>query len=343
MALAATSPSGPVRRSDPTAGKLAASAELPAAPALATAPPYPQAALRPGGASAPAALGGPGAPPVPALPAAQQVQQSGLLIVHGPKRLLTPQLLEPKTPVTWTRAPIKITFDQPIGNHKMVEDRLQVRPAAAGRVEWPDDHTLAFTPDHLEYDTSYTVAISGMGRADLADPADRWEWTFKTIKPITLTFDDCGRSAPQFDQMLDTIRAKQEQGYRVMFFPTGQCRAQYPRQFARMAAMAPVCNHTYSHPRLTKLSDAGIKAEIAGGNRVNCDLMRPPWGDWDGPGGRVERIANAQGFRIQMWDVETYDWQGASSADILAAIRAQGGIVLLHLNGYHTVEALREL
>jgi peptidoglycan/xylan/chitin deacetylase (PgdA/CDA1 family) len=110
-----------------------------------------------------------------------------------------------------------------------------------------------------------------------------------------------------------------------------------------MAAMAAVCNHTYSHPRLTKLSDAGIKAEIAGGTHVNCDLMRPPWGDWDGPGGRVERIANSQGFRIQMWDVETFDWAGASTADILASIRAQGGIVLLHLNGYHTVEALRDL
>ena len=110
-----------------------------------------------------------------------------------------------------------------------------------------------------------------------------------------------------------------------------------------MAAMAPVCNHTYSHPRLTKLSDAGIRAEIAGGSRVNCNLMRPPWGDWDGPGGRVDRIAAAQGFKIQMWDVETYDWAGASSADILAAIRGQGGVVLLHLNGSHTLEALREL
>jgi peptidoglycan/xylan/chitin deacetylase (PgdA/CDA1 family) len=251
------------------------------------------------------------------------------------------RLLEPSAPYASLRSPIKIAFDQPIDNRRVIESGLRIKPAVPGRVEWLDDQTLNFIPERLDADTSYTVELAGLGRTE--PTGDRWEWTFTTIKPITLSFDDCGRSSAQFDEMLDTIRTKQEQGYRVLFFPTGQCRAQYPRQFQRMVAMGPVCNHTYSHPRLTRLSDAAIAREIAGGNRVNCDLFRPPWGDWDGPGGRVDRIAAAHGYRVQMWDVETYDWAGAPASDIVAAIQARGGMVLLHLNGYHTVEALRQL
>jgi len=91
------------------------------------------------------------------------------------------------------------------------------------------------------------------------------------------------------------------------------------------------------------LSNAGVAAEIAGGVHAGCDLFRPPYGDWDGPGGRIAAIAAQFGYRVQMWDVDPRDWAGTPAATIVAMIRARGGVVILHLQGAHTAEAVRLL
>jgi hypothetical protein len=41
--------------------------------------------------------------------------------------------------------------------------------------------------------------------------------------------------------------------------------------------------------------------------------------------------------------VDTRDWAGADSAAMAATVRGRGGVILFHLHGAHTVEALEAL
>jgi peptidoglycan/xylan/chitin deacetylase (PgdA/CDA1 family) len=55
-------------------------------------------------------------------------------------------------------------------------------------------------------------------------------------------------------------------------------------------------------------------------------------------------MAAQQGFRIQLWDVDTYDWAQAPADRILSQIKdLGGGVILMHFQGRHTMEALRQL
>lgn len=157
---------------------------------------------------------------------------------------------------------------------------------------------------------------------------------------ITLTFDDCGDPA-NMGAIVDALERAHRRAY---FFVTGQCRERYPWLVDQLAqAGHQVCNHTYSHPDLRRLSDAGIRAEIAAGVMAGCPYFRPPYGSWDGPGGRIARIAGEFGLTVLLWDVDSRDWADADPGAMVAAIRARGGVVLFHLHGRGTVEAVNAL
>jgi len=103
------------------------------------------------------------------------------------------------------------------------------------------------------------------------------------------------------------------------------------------------CNHTYSHPVLTHLSDVAVAAEIGRGVSAGCSLFRPPYGAWDGPRGRIAAIAARQGYQVLLWDVDTRDWAGSGVAAMVAGIRARGGVVLMHMFAAHTVQVILAL
>jgi len=107
--------------------------------------------------------------------------------------------------------------------------------------------------------------------------------------------------------------------------------------------------HTWTHRRLTRLTDATIVKEIrltAGtifeqtGQRPR--FLRPPYGDHDR---RIDRIVNALGYRVVMWDVDFPDYKRGPPADearaIVKAVRP-GAIVLLHVTR-RTWQALPDL
>ncbi|MCC7365514.1 MAG: polysaccharide deacetylase family protein [Dehalococcoidia bacterium] len=113
-------------------------------------------------------------------------------------------------------------------------------------------------------------------------------------------------------------------------------------------------NHSYSHPDFRDLTAAEMgdelartSAAIAGYTSIDPrPLFRPPFGGQDAE--VVAGVAAAGYTRTIMWDVDTIDWRpesegGPTAADIVAKVesRAQGGsIVLMHLGGYNTFEAL---
>jgi peptidoglycan/xylan/chitin deacetylase (PgdA/CDA1 family) len=239
-------------------------------------------------------------------------------------------------------AGVEVVFSQPM-RRNTVESSFQIRPGVEVTPQWLDDHTVVFRPASLAFRTTYSVEVAGTSQEGRSAPATTWSFTTPppaapaVTGPFTLTFDDCG--TPQ--QVQAILAALEARGLRAVFFPTGLCRDTYPWLVPTLLAKGHrVCNHTYSHPFLTRLSNDAIRAQIANGVHADCDLFRPPYGDWDGPRGRVVAIAASLGYRVQMWDVDTRDWAGTGAAAMVTMIRARGGVVLMHMHGRHTAEAL---
>lgn len=124
-----------------------------------------------------------------------------------------------------------------------------------------------------------------------------------------------------------------------------------------------VCNHTYWHGNLTRLTNptgdpakdephrfANVQAELtttvdklheyAPDARV-LPLFRPPYGAYDD---LVSRAAAAAGYRMVLWSLDPEDWRPATTAvalrDRVLAQARPGDIILFHFERHATVEAL---
>lgn len=173
---------------------------------------------------------------------------------------------------------------------------------------------------------------------------------------VALTFDMGGRTEPAV-AIMSWLR---DHGVPATIFMTGSSldSTSAARQVISIVNARPdlfdLGNHTYSHPYLTSLSASQVATDLLRAEAVidryadqsPRPLFRPPYGAWDA---EVLIGAGSVGYRwTVMWDVDTIDWkpiaEGGPTADqIVAKVlgRAQGGsIVLMHLGGYETLEAL---
>jgi peptidoglycan/xylan/chitin deacetylase (PgdA/CDA1 family) len=91
------------------------------------------------------------------------------------------------------------------------------------------------------------------------------------------------------------------------------------------------------------------QALVAFVGRTTKPWFRPPFGSWNQS---VRDAVGSSGWGyLAMWDIDTIDWRptsegGPTATDIEAKVlaNAQGGsIVLMHLGGWHTLEALPDL
>lgn len=173
---------------------------------------------------------------------------------------------------------------------------------------------------------------------------------------VALTFDMGGR----LDPALEIVGWLTEHGVHATIFPTGKSATEQAigRQVVERAAgradLFDIGNHSWDHPTFTDLDAAGIadqlgrtESAIAGmSGATTKPWFRPPFGAWDED---VRESVGKAGFAyLVMWDIDTLDWQptadgGPTALDIEAKVlsRVQGGsIVLMHLGGYNTLEAL---
>ncbi len=176
---------------------------------------------------------------------------------------------------------------------------------------------------------------------------------------IALTFDMGGRLEPA----VDIVRWLIDHEVHATIFPTGKAgtTTDLGRAAVQLAATRPDLfvfgNHSWDHPDFTTLSatqmaDQLTKTETALASLIGAPTQpyfRPPFGAWTAA---VRSGVGAAGWAdLVMWDVDTIDWKntadgGPSAKDIVAKVlgQAQGGsIVLMHLGGWHTLEALPDL
>jgi peptidoglycan/xylan/chitin deacetylase (PgdA/CDA1 family) len=176
---------------------------------------------------------------------------------------------------------------------------------------------------------------------------------------VALTFDMGGR----LDPALEIVDWLIEHDVRATIFPTGATGSGTETGRAVLARIAAhpdlfaVGNHSWDHPDFTTLTPARMvdqltRTEAAIGPLLGGStkpFFRPPYGSQDAA---VRAAVGGAGWSYTvMWDVDTIDWKpttdgGPTADDIAAKVAARvrgGSIVLMHLGGYHTLEALPEI
>ncbi|MEU2681358.1 polysaccharide deacetylase family protein [Streptomyces sp. NPDC007107] len=149
---------------------------------------------------------------------------------------------------------------------------------------------------------------------------------------VGLTFDDGpSGSTPAL------LNALKQNGLRATMFNQGQYAAADPAKVrAQVDAGMWVGNHSYTHPHLTQQSQAQVDSElsrtqqaIAAGGGGTPKLFRPPYGETNAT---VQAAAARYGLTQIIWDVDSQDWNNASTDAIVQANArlTAGQIILMH-------------
>lgn len=155
---------------------------------------------------------------------------------------------------------------------------------------------------------------------------------------VGLTYDD----GPNSGTTTALLNALTSAGLRATFFNIGQ-RVQQNQALARAQVNAGmwVGNHSWTHPHLPQMSTQQITSELSQTQQAiqqatgqTPRLFRPPYGETNST---VRSIEAQLGLTEVLWDVDSQDWNGAStSAIVQAASRLQNGQVILMHDGYQT-------
>jgi len=165
---------------------------------------------------------------------------------------------------------------------------------------------------------------------------------------VALTFDD-GPDPTRTPALLDALA---ELDVKATFFVVGAGVDANPEVCRRIAAEGhELGNHTYHHRYLPLVGQATVASELARTDRaieaaagVVPTVARPPWG--------ARRPSTLRTFarhakRLVLWDVNSFDWRGASADAVARRVldRARpGSIILMHdarEGGEVTIEAVR--
>lgn len=157
---------------------------------------------------------------------------------------------------------------------------------------------------------------------------------------VALTFDDgpgSGTSA--------LLSALQSAGARATMFNIGN-NVQQNRSLAQaqQAAGMWIGNHSWSHGHMTQLSASQMSSELSQTQQAiqqatgtTPKIFRPPYGETNGT---LRSAAQQLGLTEVTWNVDSQDWNGASTAQIVQAANnlQSGGLMLMH-DGYQSTRS----
>lgn len=163
-------------------------------------------------------------------------------------------------------------------------------------------------------------------------------------KKVALTFD-AAWGANTTDAIIDIL---QGEDIYCTFFLVGFWIDRYQAEVCALAGAGhEIANHSNTHAHMKGMSPKDIEEEVRLCNdKITAltgepvDLFRPPYGEYDTT---VVRTCRAMGVHVVQWDVDSLDWMGLSASEMTRRILDRvkpGSIILMHMNGEHTIEAL---
>lgn len=169
-------------------------------------------------------------------------------------------------------------------------------------------------------------------------------------KIIALTFDD-GPNPPFTAQIVRVLRDAQAT---ATFFMLGRQVALYPKPVRKVwNAGFQIANHSFSHSRLDRALEPVLTRELDDTRNLLFSItnvepkwFRPPYGVGSPT---LKAVAEAKGYRVVGWNIDTRDWEAANPDDIVNQVVSEvfpGAIVLMHDGGgnrTNTVMALPKI
>jgi peptidoglycan/xylan/chitin deacetylase (PgdA/CDA1 family) len=173
-------------------------------------------------------------------------------------------------------------------------------------------------------------------------------------KQIALTFD----AGWLYDQTMDLLNVLDDYQVKSTFFLRGKWVEDHPDLAKEILKRGhSVENHSLTHGHMKQMTDEEVWNEMAVSTKIIKEvtgyrpyLFRPPFGEYDN---RILRILAQQGYPYTVkWTVDSLDWaeelngQKITEQYLIERVlkgATDKGIVLMHVGGYHTVNALPEI
>jgi len=152
---------------------------------------------------------------------------------------------------------------------------------------------------------------------------------------VGITFDD----GPTSNTATLVNLLRQNSLTPVTWFDWGQRVSSNPSLIAQQLSVGEVQNHSNTHPHMLNWSSQQVVNELSAANQAiqnagapKPTLFRAPYGELNNT---IRQAAQSQGLFPMTWDVDSGDWNGASTAAIVAANnQLQNGQVILMHDGY---------
>lgn len=173
-------------------------------------------------------------------------------------------------------------------------------------------------------------------------------------KPIALTFD-AGWEYAQTMQLLDVLAQHQVQ---ATFFLRGGWAKDHPDLVQAIHGRGHLIgNHSLAHGHMASMTKEQMAVDIAETTEIIKNavgytpyLFRPPFGEYNNT---LLNVLGQQGYAYTvMWTVDSHDWAETMNGvqvteqyliDRVLNNASANGIVLMHVGGYQTVNALPEI
>jgi peptidoglycan-N-acetylglucosamine deacetylase len=163
---------------------------------------------------------------------------------------------------------------------------------------------------------------------------------------VYLTIDDC-YTPSLVVRAMDIAEAA---GARLTFFPVGNLIANQAAHWRGVYRRGHgIENHSFTHPRFSRLSEPQMRGEIRAANNAIRDALqinyvprffRPPYGDGIfNPDERLPRVVDELGMKVAVWNADSNGWRVHPRTDGAAVTYAvnnvlrnlgPGAIVLQH-------------
>ncbi len=160
---------------------------------------------------------------------------------------------------------------------------------------------------------------------------------------VALTFDDGpGKRTGELLEVIAQYHAH------ATFFMQGKNIPSYQDAVRRMKEIGcELGSHSFDHPNLSKMDEAGIRSQIDRTNQNLIDaagqaatVLRPPYG---AIGSTLKAVA---GMPLILWNIDTLDWKTRNAQSTIDNVMSQvkdGDIILMHDIHTETVDAAIEL
>ena len=173
-------------------------------------------------------------------------------------------------------------------------------------------------------------------------------------KQIALTFD----SGWEYDKTLQLLDVLDEYQVKATFFLRGGWVNDYPDMTREIASRGHLIeSHSQAHGHMNAMTEDEVSADILESTNIISNttgytptMFRPPYGEYNN---RLLNVLGEQGYLYAvMWTIDSHDWAETMNGvnvteqyiiDRVLNKASDNGMVLMHIGGYQTINALPEI